>query len=161
MKPQAFQYGELRDANDTIIRDVTYGKKTPLATKDNVGVIDYIMNNFDVIQKEIEASGITSDADGNPIVSEDVKLLFQADTSASNSASAAASSATAAKLTKNAIVTGVIEKHFRDSSDPETKEYLVDGTDVTNQTVYGSPNYYSGSTCEQSMFSIFDVTNYL
>lgn len=51
MKPQAFQYGELRDANDTIIRDVTYGKKTPLATKDNVGVIDYIMNNFDVIQK--------------------------------------------------------------------------------------------------------------
>lgn len=69
--------------------------------------------------------------------------------------------ATAAKLTKNAIVTGVIEKHLRNSSDPETKEYLVDGTDVTNQTVYGSPNYYSGSTCEQSMFSIFDVTNYL
>lgn len=29
MKPQAFQYGELRDANDTIIRDGTYGKKTP------------------------------------------------------------------------------------------------------------------------------------
>lgn len=71
MKPQAFQFGELRDANDTIIRDGTYGKKTPLATKDNVGVIDYI------------------------------------------------------------------------------------------QTVYGSPNYYSCSTCEQSMFSIFDVTNYL
>lgn len=68
--------------------------------------------------------------------------------------------ATTAKLTKNTVVTGVIEIHIRGSSDPEIKEYLVDGTDITNQKVYGSPHYYNGSTCEQSMFSIFDVTNY-
>lgn len=33
MKPQAFQYGELRDANDTIIRDGTYGKKNTISHK--------------------------------------------------------------------------------------------------------------------------------
>lgn len=40
-------------------------------------------------------------------------------------------------------------------------DYIMNNFDVTNQKVYGSPNYYNGSTCEQSMFSIFDVTNYL
>ena len=112
MKPQAFQYGELRDANDNIIRHGTYGKKTPLATKDNMGVIDYIMNNFDVIQKEVEASGITCDANGEPVVSEDVKLLAQlvsskadaANTAAVNAESAALQASTSAKEAADSAV---------------------------------------------------------
>ena len=49
MKPQAFQAGEVRDEHDNIIRQGAYGKKTPFATADNSGILDYIINNFDVL----------------------------------------------------------------------------------------------------------------
>ena len=49
MTPQAFQPGELRDSTDTVIRSGAYGKQTPLVTSDNMGILDYIMNNFDVV----------------------------------------------------------------------------------------------------------------
>lgn len=49
MTPQAFQPGELRDSTDTIIRNGAYGKRTPLVTSDNMGILDYIMNNFDAV----------------------------------------------------------------------------------------------------------------
>lgn len=46
MKPQAFQPGEIRDENDNIIQEGAYGKKTAFANKQNLGIIDYIINNF-------------------------------------------------------------------------------------------------------------------
>lgn len=49
MKKQAFQPGEIRDNNDNIIREGAYGKKTALATSDNMGILDYIINNFDAL----------------------------------------------------------------------------------------------------------------
>lgn len=49
MRLQAFQPFERRDENDNIIRSGAYGKHTPLATRDNMGIIDYIGNNFDAI----------------------------------------------------------------------------------------------------------------
>ena len=49
MKRQAFQPGEIRDNNDNIIRAGAYGKKTALATSDNMGILDYIINNFDAL----------------------------------------------------------------------------------------------------------------
>lgn len=49
MKEQAFQPGEIRDENDNIIREGAYGKHTAFVTGDNVGILDYIMNNFDVL----------------------------------------------------------------------------------------------------------------
>lgn len=49
MRLQAFQQFERRDENDNIIRPGAYGKHTPLATRDNMGIIDYIGNNFDAI----------------------------------------------------------------------------------------------------------------
>ncbi len=64
MRPQAFQAGEVRDEHDNIIRQGAYGKKTPFATADNSGILDYIINNFDVLYKGIKAAGI-----GNPVVS--------------------------------------------------------------------------------------------
>ena len=50
MRPQAFQNGELRDEDDNIIRAGAYGKNTAFVTADNVGILDYIMNNFDVLK---------------------------------------------------------------------------------------------------------------
>ena len=50
MRPQAFQNGELRDDDDNIIRAGAYGKHTAFVTADNVGILDYIMNNFDVLK---------------------------------------------------------------------------------------------------------------
>lgn len=49
MKRQAFQPGEIRDEQDNIIRPGAYGKKTALATSDNMGVLDYIINNFQAL----------------------------------------------------------------------------------------------------------------
>lgn len=49
MKRQAFQPGEIRDEQDNIIRPGAYGKKTALATSDNTGILDYIINNFDAL----------------------------------------------------------------------------------------------------------------
>ena len=50
MIPQAFQPGELRDDNNVIIRAGTYGRYTPFISGDNRGILDYIMNNFDVVK---------------------------------------------------------------------------------------------------------------
>lgn len=49
MKRQAFQPGEIRDEQDNIIRPGAYGKNTALATSDNMGILDYIINNFQAL----------------------------------------------------------------------------------------------------------------
>lgn len=49
MKRQAFQHPELRDANDNIIQEGTYGKASPLVNGDNTGVLDYINNNLEAL----------------------------------------------------------------------------------------------------------------
>lgn len=63
MRPQAFQYGQLRDENDNIIRDGAYGKDTPIVNARNEGVLDYVMNNFDVVWAAIQAIEAASDTD--------------------------------------------------------------------------------------------------
>ena len=60
MLPQAFQPGEIRDSKDNITRPGTYGKNTPLVTADNQGILDYIINNFDVIYKLANNGGAGS-----------------------------------------------------------------------------------------------------
>lgn len=50
MRPQAFQNGELRDENDTIIRAGAYGKHTAFVNSQNDGILDYIMNNFEAVK---------------------------------------------------------------------------------------------------------------
>lgn len=54
MRPQAFQPGEMRDENDEVIRAGSYGKNTPFVNATNTGILDYVINNFDVVQGEIE-----------------------------------------------------------------------------------------------------------
>lgn len=49
MKRQAFQRGEIRDENDTIISEGAYSKQTAFANKTNDGILDYIINNFQAL----------------------------------------------------------------------------------------------------------------
>lgn len=60
MKPQAFQPGEIRDENDNIIRNGAYGKLSAFVNAQNDGILDYIMNNFDVLYDQISSSGGTN-----------------------------------------------------------------------------------------------------
>lgn len=53
MKPQAFQHGEIRDENDKIIKAGAYGKNTPFCTKDNRGILDYIINNLEWLYDKV------------------------------------------------------------------------------------------------------------
>lgn len=79
MRKQAFQFGELRDADNNIIRAGTYGKKTPLATSDNMGFVDYIMNNLDVLYYGLIAGGIIAfDENGDPILPDDTVAALKA-----------------------------------------------------------------------------------
>lgn len=58
MKRQAFQHPELRDANDNIIQQGTYGKESPLVNSDNTGVLDYINNNLEALHDAINSSRV-------------------------------------------------------------------------------------------------------
>ena len=58
MKRQAYQHPELRDANDNIIQEGTYGKESPLVNGDNTGVLDYINNNFEALYDNINGARI-------------------------------------------------------------------------------------------------------
>lgn len=49
MIKQAFQHAELRDANDNIIQQGAYGKRSALANSTNDGWIDHVMNNLEVL----------------------------------------------------------------------------------------------------------------
>lgn len=58
MKRQAFQHPELRDANDNIIQEGTYGKESPLVNSTNDGVLDYINNNLEALHDNINGARI-------------------------------------------------------------------------------------------------------
>lgn len=58
MKRQAFQPGEIRDENDTIIREGAYGKKSAFATADNKGILDYMINNFDALYDAVNGGRV-------------------------------------------------------------------------------------------------------
>ena len=63
MRPQAFQPGEMRDENDEVIRVGSYGKNTPFVNATNMGILDYVINNFDVVWAAIQAIEAASDTD--------------------------------------------------------------------------------------------------
>lgn len=61
MIKQAFQHAELRDANDNIIQQGAYGKRSALANSTNDGWIDFVMNNLEVLYDDED--GIKAYAD--------------------------------------------------------------------------------------------------
>lgn len=98
MKKQAFQHGEIRDQNDTILQDGAYGKKTAFTNGQNMGILDYIINNLEVLYDGLVAAGLVIyDADGKPVLPDEIKAALQSYVnSAGNSATAADASAKAA-----------------------------------------------------------------
>lgn len=50
MRPQAYQTPEIRDENDSIIQQGTFGKKTAFVNSQNDGILDYIINNLEAIK---------------------------------------------------------------------------------------------------------------
>ena len=58
MKQTTYQLPELRDANNNIIQEGTYGRETPLVNGDNTGVLDYINNNLEALRDNINGSRI-------------------------------------------------------------------------------------------------------
>ncbi|WP_071142099.1 hypothetical protein [Acidaminococcus timonensis] len=58
MKRQAYQHPELRDANDSIIQDGAFGKKTPLANAEGTGWIDYVANDLEALHDAINGGRV-------------------------------------------------------------------------------------------------------
>lgn len=56
MKLTVFQHGEIRDENDKIIQEGTYGKHTVFTSSDNRGILDYIINNFEVLYQAVQGN---------------------------------------------------------------------------------------------------------
>ena len=77
MKPQAFQPGELRDEHDSIIRAGAYGKKTPFCNTENMGILDYLINNLDVLHNGLLTNGISFDDNGTPSLSPEVTQAME------------------------------------------------------------------------------------
>ena len=50
MRPTVFQRAELRDENDNIIQQGTYGKGSALSNSTNDGWVDYVMNNLEALR---------------------------------------------------------------------------------------------------------------
>ena len=66
MKLTVFQHGEIRDENDKIIKEGTYGKHTVFTSSDNRGILDYIINNFEVLYQAVQGN-LSSIVDVNAI----------------------------------------------------------------------------------------------
>ena len=81
MELQAFQPGELRNGKDEIIRSGAYGKKTAFATADNKGILDYIMNNFEVLKDALSGSYVyAANLSAFPLTGSADKLYVAEDT---------------------------------------------------------------------------------
>ena len=50
MRPTVFQRAELRDENDNIVQQGTYGKGSALSNSTNNGWVDYVMNNLEALR---------------------------------------------------------------------------------------------------------------
>ena len=49
MRKTTYQVPEIRDENDNIIQEGTFGKKSAFVTADNHGVLDYLFNNLEAL----------------------------------------------------------------------------------------------------------------
>ena len=76
MKRTVFQHPELRDANDVIIQEGTYGKNSPLANSDNTGGFDYINNNLEALYDMITGSKVYVDSEADLPATGDVAAVY-------------------------------------------------------------------------------------
>lgn len=62
MKQTTFQHPELRDANDNIIQQGTFGKNTALANATNDGWIDYVANDLEALHDAVNGGRVYVDS---------------------------------------------------------------------------------------------------
>ncbi len=80
MKRTTFQHPELRDANDNIIQEGTYGKESPLVNSTNDGVLDYINNNLEALHDIVTGAYLVFDSkDKFPTVGDTAKIYVAND----------------------------------------------------------------------------------
>lgn len=53
MRKQAYQKPELRNENDEIIQEGAFGKNSAFCNATNDGAFDYILNNLEALQEEV------------------------------------------------------------------------------------------------------------
>lgn len=58
MKKTTYQVPEIRDENDNIIQDGTFGKHSAFSNATNDGAFDYILNNLEALRDNINGSRI-------------------------------------------------------------------------------------------------------
>ena len=74
MRPTMFQHAELRDEDDQIVQQGTYGKNSPLSNATNDGWIDYVMNNLEWLYDETQEPSNVVTLTGNQTIS-DIKTF--------------------------------------------------------------------------------------
>lgn len=62
-----YQTPELRDANDNVVQEGSFGKNTALANSTNDGWIDYVMNDLEALHDTIGYSAATLDGNGHVV----------------------------------------------------------------------------------------------
>ena len=76
MQKQAFQPGEIRDQNDNFLQEGAYGKKSAFINGQNMGILDYIINNLEVLYDGLVAAGLVIyDKDGKPVLPDEQTWL--------------------------------------------------------------------------------------
>lgn len=58
MKKTTYQIPEIRDENDNVIQEGTFGKKSAFVNSTNRGVLDYLMNDLEAL-KDMQTEATT------------------------------------------------------------------------------------------------------
>lgn len=166
MKPQAFQPGELRDENNNIIREGAYGKKTPFCNAENMGILDYLINNLDVLYKGIVAAGLVIyDKNGTPVLPDEIKAALQsyvtsAKTSEINAASSATKAATSASTAQTAATTATTKaKEASSSATNAASSASTAQSAATTATTKASEAATSASTSKSNATAAIEAKN--
>ena len=169
MKRQAFQPGEIRDEQDNIIRPGAYGKNTALATSDNTGILDYIINNFQALFDMIsgacvyvEELPISGDTDKLYVVKSTGKT-YRWDGKQFILVSEAVDGLSAYEIAKQNGFTGT-EKEWLESFRGEKGDQGEKGESITGATVdsdgYLMLNLSSGQSIKTELKPIIEAKQY-
>lgn len=62
MRPTVYQVPELRDENDNIIQEGTFGKKSAFVNSTNQGAFDYLLNNLEALHDIVTGAYLIFDS---------------------------------------------------------------------------------------------------
>lgn len=75
MRKTTYQIPEIRDENNNIIQEGTFGRRTAFVTADNHGVLDYLINNLEALRDIVTGAYITFESRaGFPTAGDSTKI---------------------------------------------------------------------------------------